>query len=163
MRLKKEFQRLKKEPVEFVDAAPDEANVFEWHYVVHGPPETPYAGGVFHGKLRFPPEYPFQPPAILMLTPSGRFIPNTRLCLSMSDYHPETWNPAWNVSSILQGLLSFMLTDDPTTGAMESDTATKVACAASSLAFNLKNKDFVALFPHLVPNPHAAAAAAATP
>lgn len=34
------------------------------------------------------PEYPFKPPAIMMLTPSGRFATGTRLCLSMSDFHP---------------------------------------------------------------------------
>lgn len=28
-----------------------------------------------------------------MLTPNGRFAPNTNLCLSMTDYHPESWNP----------------------------------------------------------------------
>jgi ubiquitin-protein ligase len=54
---------------------------------------SPYEGGYYHGKLKFPPEYPLKPPSILMLTPSGRFKPNTRLCLSMSDFHPETWNP----------------------------------------------------------------------
>ena len=28
-----------------------------------------------------------------MITPNGRFAVNTRLCVSMSDFHPETWNP----------------------------------------------------------------------
>lgn len=32
-----------------------------------------------------------------------------RLCLSISDFHPDTWNPAWSVSTILTGLLSFMV------------------------------------------------------
>lgn len=44
-----------------------------------------------------------------MITPNGRFQSNTRLCLSMSDFHPDTWNPAWSVESILKGLLSFMV------------------------------------------------------
>lgn len=50
-----------------------------------------------------------QPPAVYMLTPNGRFSTNTRLCLSMSDFHPETWNPLWSVGTILTGLLSFMV------------------------------------------------------
>ncbi len=37
-------------------------------------------GGVYHGKVVFPPSYPFKPPSILMLTPNGRFAVNTRLC-----------------------------------------------------------------------------------
>ena len=109
MRLKKEFKRIQKEPVPNIEAVPLDSNILEWHYVVTGPTGSPYAGGYYHGKLVFPAEYPFKPPSIYMLTPSGRFKPNTRLCLSMSDFHPETWNPMWHVSSILSGLLSFMV------------------------------------------------------
>lgn len=61
------------------------------------------------GKLVFPADYPFKPPSIRMITPNGRFQVNTRLCLSMSDFHPGTWNPSWSVSTILNGLLSFMV------------------------------------------------------
>ncbi len=39
-------------------------------------------------------------------TPNGIFRPNTRLCLSISDFHPETWNPGWTISAILSGLQS---------------------------------------------------------
>lgn len=79
------------------------------HYVVTGPETTPYEGGHYHGKLVFPKEFPFKPPSIYMITPNGRFKTNTRLCLSISDFHPDTWNPAWSVSTILTGLLSFMV------------------------------------------------------
>jgi len=83
------------------------------HYVLAGPPDTPYDGGYYHGKLLFPAEYPFKPPSIYMITPSGRFVCDTRLCLSMSDYHPESWNPSWSTSTLLVGLLSFMASCNP--------------------------------------------------
>ena len=41
----------------------------------HGPPDSPYVGGEYHGVLLFPSEYPFKPPGIkvscivLALTP----------------------------------------------------------------------------------------------
>lgn len=79
------------------------------HYVVCGPESTPYEGGFYHGKLVFPREFPFKPPSIYMITPNGRFKTNKKLCLSISDFHPDTWNPAWSVSTILTGLLSFMV------------------------------------------------------
>lgn len=66
-------------------------------------------GGYYHGKLIFPKDYPFKPPRIMMMTPNGRFQTNTRLCLSISDFHPDLWNPAWSVATILTGLLSFMV------------------------------------------------------
>ena len=67
-----------------VQVAVNEKDVFEWHYLLEGPDGTPYAGGWYHGKLKFPPDYPYAPPAIMMHTPSGRFEVNMRLCLSMS-------------------------------------------------------------------------------
>ncbi|VDO97447.1 unnamed protein product [Soboliphyme baturini] len=85
------------------------SNILEWHYVIEGPPNTPYDGGFYYGKLVFPSEYPFKPPSIYILTPNGRFHTNTRLCLSISDFHPDTWNPGWSVGTILTGLLSFMV------------------------------------------------------
>lgn len=85
-----------------------------------------------------------------MITPNGRFATNTRLCLSMSDFHPGTWNPAWSVSTILTGLLSFMLEDTFTTGSIETTVSTKKSLAKSSASFNSKNPKFRQLFPDLV-------------
>lgn len=84
-------------------AKPLDSDILIFHYVIEGPPDSPYAGGHYHGVLKFPPEYPLKPPAIMMYTPSGRFEPAKRLCLSMSDFHPESWNPTWSVATILIG------------------------------------------------------------
>lgn len=94
--------------------------VNRWHYIITGPENTPYHGGQYWGTLMFPPNYPFAPPAIRMHTPSGRFQPSTRLCLSISDFHPRSFNPAWEVSTILIGLLSFMTSEEMTTGSVSA-------------------------------------------
>ena len=119
--------------VENILAQPNENNILEWHYVIIGPKDSVYEGGnlvffiiknktdnfkkigYYHGVLKFPTEYPYKPPSIIMFTTNGRFVckkglitfnlllkkkkrfkTNTRLCLSMSDFHPETWNPMWS-------------------------------------------------------------------
>jgi len=146
-RLRNDYMRLKKDPVPYIVAEPLPSNILEWHYVVTGPPDSPYAGGFYHGKLVFPAEFPFKPPSIYMTTPSGRFKTNTRLCLSISDYHPDTWNPAWSVGTILTGLLSFMLEKSPTLGSIETSEAVKRRFAIATHDFNLKSKIFVELFP----------------
>lgn len=115
-RLQRELKHLREEPVPGVHAAPLPSNMLEWHFCIEGPAGSPYQGGYYHGIIRFPQEYPFKPPSIRMLTPSGRFEPNQRICLSMSDFHPETWNCMWSVSSILQGVVSFMLDSAPAIG-----------------------------------------------
>jgi len=71
-RLTREYVDMVKNPVPFIQAKPLESNILEWHYVLTGPPESPYEGGEYHGKLIFPSEYPYKPPAIKMLTPNGK-------------------------------------------------------------------------------------------
>lgn len=73
----------------------------------------------------FPTEYPMKPPGIMMITPSGRFEPMKRICLSISDFHPETWNPTWKVETILTALVSFFNSDENTTGCVSTSTYAK--------------------------------------
>lgn len=37
---------------------------------------------------QLPSDYPFKPPEVYMLTPSGRFEVNKKICLSISSFHP---------------------------------------------------------------------------
>jgi len=149
-RLKQDFMRIVKDPVPYIQAQPVPSNILEWHYIVTGPENSPYEGGIYHGKLVFPREFPFKPPSIYMITPNGRFKCNTRLCLSISDFHPDTWNPAWSVSTILTGLLSFMMEKSPTLGSIETSDHTKRQLSANSGGFNIKDKLFCELFPDVV-------------
>ncbi|RHY34745.1 hypothetical protein DYB32_000682 [Aphanomyces invadans] len=147
-RLRKEYLALRKNPEANIEAIPLENNILEWHYVIRG--IGVYEGGYYHGKLKFPPEYPMKPPAVYMLTNNGRFQVNKRLCLSMSDYHPETWNPMWSVSSILAGLFSFMNENTPTLGSIVTPDSEKRKLAALSLGENCRDPTFIACFPELV-------------
>ncbi len=73
-------------------------------FIQRGPPDSPYAGGEYYGVIMFPSEYPFKPPGIKMVTPSGRFQPDKKICFSMSDFHPVhgillgVWPPCTYVS-----------------------------------------------------------------
>jgi len=124
-RLQKEYVSYTKSPVKYIRCTPLESDILSWHYTITGPPDSPYEGGTYHGMLKFPTQYPLKPPSVIMYTPSGRFSPGKRLCLSMSDFHPESWNPMWSVSTILTGLFSFMLESSPTFGSIETTTAEK--------------------------------------
>ena len=85
-----------------------------------------------------------------MHTPSGRFKPNTQICLSMTDFHPESWNPMWSTTTILVGFQSFMLEEAPSFGSISSSSATKRQYAIESLEYNVRNRTFTGLFPELV-------------
>lgn len=91
-------------------AAPiSDDNLHEWHFTILGPPApSPYAGGIYHGRISLPPAYPMKPPNFRFLTPSGRFEVNREICLSISGFHEETWQPAWGVRTALVALRGFM-------------------------------------------------------
>jgi ubiquitin-conjugating enzyme E2 J2 len=85
-RLTKELKALAKEPLTSpkITVRPKESNILEMHFVIEGSEGTPYSGGIYHGKLLFPKEYPLKPPGVMMCTPNGRFRPHCRLCMTMS-------------------------------------------------------------------------------
>jgi ubiquitin-conjugating enzyme E2 J1 len=84
-------------------------DLFEWHFTLIGPPSpSPYAGGLYHGRISLPLTYPLKPPNFRFLTPSGRFEVNREICLSISGFHEESWMPAWGIRTALVALRTFM-------------------------------------------------------
>uniref|UniRef100_A0A166EPQ3 UBC core domain-containing protein n=1 Tax=Daucus carota subsp. sativus TaxID=79200 RepID=A0A166EPQ3_DAUCS len=76
-RLQKEYRALCKEPAPQCVARPSSNNILEWYYVLEGSAGTPFAGGYYFGKIKFPPEYPFKPPGISILTGLLSFMMDT--------------------------------------------------------------------------------------
>ncbi|KAI9794946.1 MAG: hypothetical protein M1833_007320 [Piccolia ochrophora] len=107
-RILREASELSSSPSPDYHAAPLDTNLFEWHFTLRGPPNTPYAAGLYHGRIILPPTYPLRPPSFRFLTPSGRFESNREICLSISGHHEETWQPAWGVRTALVALRAFM-------------------------------------------------------
>ncbi|KAJ5356776.1 hypothetical protein N7517_011385 [Penicillium concentricum] len=107
-RLLKESTDLHKNPSPYFTAAPiSDSNLHDWHFTLAGPPSpSPYAQGLYHGRITFPATYPLRPPSFRFLTPSGRFEVNREICLSISGHHEETWQPAWGVRTALLGIRS---------------------------------------------------------
>jgi ubiquitin-conjugating enzyme E2 J2 len=60
------------------------------------------------------------------------------------------WQPSWSVGTIIQGLLSFMLDEDPAAmGSIEAPAEERKALAAGSLEFNRQAHKFREVFPDL--------------
>jgi ubiquitin-conjugating enzyme E2 J1 len=114
-------------------ATPLETDLFEWHFTLRGPPNSPYAEGIYHGRIVLPPTYPLRPPSFRFSTPSGRFEANREICLSISGHHEETWQPAWGVRTALVALRSFMETDAKgQLGGLDTTDAVRKRLAAES-------------------------------
>ncbi|RNF02875.1 ubiquitin-conjugating enzyme [Trypanosoma rangeli] len=110
-RLAKEKEKLDESRVREFYTCPL-ADIFEWHFTMQGPDNSPYEGGLYHGVIRFPRNYPLAPPDIIFLTNSGRFEVGTKICSSISSFHPELWQPAYNIELVLVALRLFMAQDE---------------------------------------------------
>merc|ERR1712224_57611 len=100
---------------------PDPEDIYTWYYIVFGLDYKEYKGGFYLGKIICPPEYPAKAPKVIVETENGRFHTwKEGICLSISDYHPESWNPVWKVSQIVIGLTSFWQCGEDTYGGVYS-------------------------------------------
>ncbi|KAH8962590.1 hypothetical protein BDL97_05G109200 [Sphagnum fallax] len=119
-RLQKEFRAMCKEPVPHILARPSHSDIREWHYVLEGSEGTPFEGGVYHGKIKFPEEYPFKPPGIS----SSRNMESNVVCFKSDNAN--------------------------TTGSVSTSSAEKKRLAQASLAYNCKSAIFRKMFPEYV-------------
>ncbi|ORE03290.1 UBC-like protein [Rhizopus microsporus var. microsporus] len=110
-RIMQEAKEIATENAYEYSAHPLEDNLFEWHFTIRGPDGTDFEGGRYHGRILLPSEYPFKPPEIMFLTPNGRFELYKKICLSITGFHPEFWQPAWGIRTILLAVIAFFPTE----------------------------------------------------
>ena len=137
---------------------PEENDFYRVHFVLPGPEDTPFEGGLYHGMIRLNENHPYKPPNIHMVTPNGRFvaegcpIPNGSrgICTTTSSFHPETWTPMNNLETVIKGFVSLMCDPfDHGVGAIDSTDAETRNFAKESIK-HIKTDTFVKnLFPDL--------------
>ncbi|KAL6849316.1 hypothetical protein ACO1O0_008853 [Amphichorda felina] len=122
-RLTQELGPLERE--KWVNIEPDDSNMFRWKlglWVVN--PESVWHGAYLKAEMRFPNDYPYQPPTFRFLT-KNICHPNVyldgNLCISIlhkpgddaqsGELASERWNVLHGVESVLRSVL--LLLDDP--------------------------------------------------
>ncbi|XP_042042775.1 ubiquitin-conjugating enzyme E2 11-like [Salvia splendens] len=120
-RIQKELKELEKDPPAACSAGPVSNDLFEWRATIMGPPDSPYAGGVFLATIHFPPDYPFTPPKVAFKT--RVYHPNINskgsICL---DILKAQWSPALTISKVLLSICS-LLTDPNPDDPLETEIA----------------------------------------
>jgi len=147
-RLKGELQKLEKEREAYYQVVQDSKDPLLFYFLLRGASDSVYKGGYYMGKIVLPKDYPTNPGDFYMLTPSGRFNVNAKICLTNSGYHKEAWTPMWNISNMVIGFVSVFLSDT-TSGIshIQETSAERKAKAANSMQYNLTNhKDICSRF-----------------
>merc|ERR1719253_1049377 len=77
-----------------------------------GPPDSPYAGGVFFLDIHFPADYPFKPPKVHFTTRIYHCNINSNggICL---DILKDQWSPALTISKVLLSICSLLTDPNP--------------------------------------------------
>eukprot|EP00026_Physarum_polycephalum_P012063 Phypoly_transcript_12333.p1 GENE.Phypoly_transcript_12333~~Phypoly_transcript_12333.p1 ORF type:complete len:349 (+),score=75.02 Phypoly_transcript_12333:76-1047(+) len=108
-RIRSDLAAFVKHPNPSIHVAPHEDDVTHIEALIIGPEDTPYEGGFFHFDMRFPHDYPWNPPKVLLQTTDNgavRFNPNLyaegKVCLSILG----TWQgPGWKAVQTLETVL----------------------------------------------------------
>ncbi|KAK5038368.1 ubiquitin conjugating enzyme Ubc7/UbcP3 [Exophiala sideris] len=120
-RLFQEYKSLLTNPPDGITAGPvNEDDLFIWEALIQGPEGTPFEGGIFPAELKFPKDYPLNPPKMKFFGEiwHPNVYTNGEVCISI--LHPpgddpnhyesasERWSPIQSVEKILISVMSML-------------------------------------------------------
>lgn len=115
LRIVQDFVNFNKNKPEGIYLYINENDVFNNYALIIGPENTPYYGGYYFFKIKFPYNYPEKPPDIQMLTLNKdvRFNPNLyecgKVCLSiLGTWAGPGWKKVMNITSTLLSVRSLL-------------------------------------------------------
>jgi len=111
-RLMRDLNKLHKDGLQGVSAAPNENDIMSWTAVIFGPEDTQWQGGTFTLEVKFTEEFPTKPPHVRFV--SRMFHPNVynngEICL---DILQNQWSPIYDISAILTSVQSLLCDPNP--------------------------------------------------
>ena len=122
-KLQREFADInEKSDVPFTVGLVDENDFFTWEVLIIGPEGTIYENGIFRAVLRFPQDYPNNPPKMTFTSKMWHpnIFKNGAVCISI--LHPpvvdvtnpderldEKWRPVLGVKEVLLSVMSMLI------------------------------------------------------
>jgi len=94
-------------------AGPNGADLYAWTATVSGPSGSPYSRGLFFFDIRFPGNYPFSPPVVVLR--SRIYHPNlvAGTTVAIRTLSEDGWSAATTVYDVLRGIRELLADPDP--------------------------------------------------
>lgn len=124
--LKSELMRLMLEPASNYTLKPTESDILTWYFLIHGDSDTDYKNGCYMGVLYLPPDFPYSPPEVQMISPTGKFELRSPICMTNTAFYPLKWQPSWSLSNFMTGLISFLYSGDTGAGCLAKQEKTPI-------------------------------------
>ena len=116
-RLMMELKQINKDTNHLYSISPTD-NFLNWEFIVIGPPDTLYEGGIFTGRMIFTKQYPTKPPRVFF---NNILHPNIyihgEVCISIlhegTDIYGyekdiERWLPSHGIESVMMSIISML-------------------------------------------------------
>lgn len=95
-------------------------NLYHWEIIIFGPKDTPFESGIFRAEMKFPIQYPDEPPSFKFITPMWH--PNIDkhgdVCISILhksghdnlEYEElnERWMPVRSAESVIMSIICLL-------------------------------------------------------
>ncbi|XP_021832537.1 uncharacterized protein LOC110772415 [Prunus avium] len=88
--IQQELEEMQSNPSDDFKCLALTGNPYDWQFAIKGPNGTDFEGGIYHGRIQFPVEYPNQHPIFTLLTENGRFKTQTEINLNHNFGEPFT-------------------------------------------------------------------------
>jgi ubiquitin-conjugating enzyme E2 J2 len=141
--LKGQFTTATKEPHEWLQfAMTDNLNVWYIRLAGFTGEENEYTGGEYLVRVELPNDFPYKPPHFYFLTPQGLYGVETKVCISIGEYHPEKYRATLGVIGFCANLVSGLIGWKSMGGGIEiknTSRAEKAQLAQQSHEYNLQH------------------------
>jgi ubiquitin-conjugating enzyme E2 J2 len=136
-----QFKKATCEPIDYVKFAMDEANINTWYVSLSqfAGDNGEYYGGEYLVRVELPEEFPFKPPHFYFLTEQGLYGVETKVCISIGEYHSDQYRPVLGVSGFCTQLVSGLIGASDMGGGInikKTTCAEKARLAARSVETN---------------------------
>lgn len=100
-----------KEPHEYAKFVMSEENPLVWYILLSNfsGNKDEYTGGEYLCRLVAPPEYPYKPPSFYFMTHNGLYQIESKVCISIGEFHPGDHRAALGMSGFSTELVNGMI------------------------------------------------------